>query len=88
MQWLPKDPDLNRVAFLVRVLATLPSFDVSRVMRDGGQRAFDQRERLSAYSQALLAIGFHHARRRAEAELLLRNLENTVRVDRENGQAF
>ncbi|MBM3460190.1 MAG: hypothetical protein FJX77_16850, partial [Armatimonadetes bacterium] len=86
--WLSKDPDLDQVAYISRVLAMGPNYLHSQVLRDGAQRAFARRDRLSVYGQALLATAFHLLKQREPAEILLRNLENNLRVDPVHGLTF
>ena len=50
-------------------------------------RLFEQRGRLTPYSQALLAIALHNIGANEQANVMLRNLENTAKVDAENGTA-
>ena len=47
--------------------------------------AFPRRERLSAYSKALLAIALHNTGDREKAGILLRNIETTAKVDEAGG---
>ncbi len=48
---------------------------------------YKERERLSPYGQALLALTLHDLGRASEAETVCRNLRNTARIDAENGTA-
>jgi uncharacterized protein YfaS (alpha-2-macroglobulin family) len=48
-------------------------------------RLFERRERLSPYSQALLATALYRVGEIDKAKVLLANLENTAKVDEENG---
>ncbi len=50
-------------------------------------RLFEQRARLTPYSQSLLAIALHNIGANEQANVLVRNLENTVKIDAENGTA-
>lgn len=50
-------------------------------------RLFTQRERLTPYSQALLAIALYNSGERDKAGIMVRNLENTAIVDAANGTA-
>ncbi len=50
-------------------------------------RLFTQRERLTPYSQALLAIALYNIGKRDKAGVMVRNLENTAIVDEANGTA-
>ncbi len=48
---------------------------------------YAQRDKLSPYGQALLALTLHGAGQNAEAQTVCRNLQNTATIDRENGTA-
>jgi uncharacterized protein YfaS (alpha-2-macroglobulin family)/TolA-binding protein len=50
-----------------------------------GGRVYDQRERLTAYSKALLALTLQNTGQPDKAQVLIRNLENTAKIDEENG---
>ncbi|MDF2441579.1 MAG: alpha-2-macroglobulin, partial [Abditibacteriota bacterium] len=50
-------------------------------------RLFDQRERLTAYSKSLLAMALWNIGEKEKAAVVVRNLENTAKVDAENGTA-
>jgi len=47
-------------------------------------RLYANRERLSAYSKALLALALHDLGDREQAGAVLRNLQTTARVDATN----
>jgi uncharacterized protein YfaS (alpha-2-macroglobulin family) len=49
--------------------------------------AYAQRDRLTVYGQALLALTLHDTGRNAEAQVVCRNMENTVTIDRASGTA-
>ncbi len=49
--------------------------------------AYSQRDRLSAYGQALLALTLHNLGENENAGVVCRNLQNTATIDRENGTA-
>jgi len=49
--------------------------------------AFANRDRLSAYGQALLALTLHNLGNQEKAAVVCRNLRNTARIDAENGTA-
>ncbi len=48
-------------------------------------RVYDQRERLTAYSKALLALTLQNTGETDKAQVLIRNLENIAKIDEENG---
>ncbi len=50
-------------------------------------RLFTQRERLTPYSQALLALALSNSGEKDKAGVMVRNLENTALVDAANGTA-
>ena len=50
-------------------------------------RLFEQRERLTASSKSLLALALFNANEKEKAAILIRNLENTVQTDVQNGTA-
>ena len=50
-------------------------------------RLFTQRERLTPYSQSLLAIALYNSGDKDKASIMVRNLENTAIVDAANGTA-
>lgn len=50
-------------------------------------RLFEQRERLTAYSKSLLAMALWNAGEKDKAGVLIRNLENTARIDAAAGTA-
>lgn len=50
-------------------------------------RLFEQRERLTPYSKALLAMTLFNGGEKEKAAVLVRNLENTVLIDAANGTA-
>jgi len=49
------------------------------------KNAYPDRERLTAYSLAMLALALHGSGRAAEARVCLENLENTAKIDAANG---
>jgi uncharacterized protein YfaS (alpha-2-macroglobulin family) len=60
------------------------SGDVEKIVAG---RLFTQRERLTAYSKSLLALTLWNTGERAKAGVLVRNLENTAKIDAANGTA-
>jgi alpha-2-macroglobulin len=81
-----EDDNFHRMAYEARVLAMDPRY------RDGIQaltagRLYDNRERLSPYSRAFLATALHLLGDNEKAQVLLRNIETTAKVDPENGTA-
>ncbi len=50
-------------------------------------RLFEQRERLTPYSQSLLAMALYNTGEKDKAGIMVRNLENTAIVDAANGTA-
>jgi alpha-2-macroglobulin len=81
-----EEDDFHRMAFEARVLALEPGYqDAIRPLATG--RLFANRERLSPYSKALLATALALVGDQPKAELLLRNVETTARVDDANGTA-
>ena len=61
------------------------SSDASQKVVSG--RLFEQRERLTPYSQSLLAIALYNTGEKDKAGIMVRNLENTAIVDAANGTA-
>jgi uncharacterized protein YfaS (alpha-2-macroglobulin family) len=51
-------------------------------------RLFDQRARLTTYSKSLLAMALWNIGDKEKAQVLVRNLENTIKVDATNGTAY
>jgi uncharacterized protein YfaS (alpha-2-macroglobulin family) len=81
-----EDDNFHRMAYEARVLGMDPGArTVIRPLVTG--RLYENRERLSAYSKALLAVALHEVGDAAKAEVLLRNVESTARVDAANGTA-
>jgi uncharacterized protein YfaS (alpha-2-macroglobulin family)/tetratricopeptide (TPR) repeat protein len=81
-----EDDNLHRMAYQARVLGMDPAYrDAIRPLITG--RLFERRERLSAYSKALLATALHQVGDREKAEVMLRNVETTALVDDANGTA-
>ncbi|HEU4753984.1 MAG TPA: alpha-2-macroglobulin family protein, partial [Armatimonadota bacterium] len=81
-----EDDNFHRMAYEARVLAMDPaSRDAIRPLTTG--RLWERRERLSAYSKALLALALHQVGDAEKAKTLLRNIETTARIDDANGTA-
>jgi uncharacterized protein YfaS (alpha-2-macroglobulin family) len=81
-----EDDDFHRMAYEARVLAMDPgSRDAIRPLTTG--RLWANRERLSAYSKALLATALHLVGDAEKAQTLLRNVETTAKIDEANGTA-
>ncbi len=81
-----EDQDLHRLAFVTRVLALMPENRAAiRPICTG--RLYAGREKLSAYSKALLALALSSLGEKARAEVMLGNLESTVQVDETEGTA-
>jgi uncharacterized protein YfaS (alpha-2-macroglobulin family) len=82
-----KDEDnlhlLTWIAFALSQRGKLPS-DVAPIVAG---RLFEQRERLSAYSKSLLALTLWNTGEKEKAGVLVRNLENTAKLDAQNGTA-
>lgn len=81
-----KEEDPHLLAYEARVLAMHPALRNS-VRERTLRRVYDRRDRLTPYSQGLLALALHDLGEHEKAQVVLRNLESTVQVDRENGTA-
>jgi alpha-2-macroglobulin len=81
---LAEDDDLHEMAFVARVLALEPSCR-SQVRPVVTGRLYIGREKLSAYSKALLSLALSSLGERAKAAVLLGNLENTAQIDEAEG---
>ncbi|RYG61163.1 hypothetical protein EON80_24135, partial [bacterium] len=74
-------------------LLTYIAYSLSQTKLDGDAkniaagRLYDQRERLAPLSKAYLAMALSNAGEKEKAGVLIRNLENTVQVDAQNGTA-
>ncbi|HEY0072509.1 MAG TPA: alpha-2-macroglobulin family protein, partial [Abditibacteriaceae bacterium] len=80
------EDNLQLLTWMAHALSTRGRMsDASQRIVSG--RLFDQRERLTPYSQALLAIALWNSNDRNKASVLVRNLENTAIVDEANGTA-
>jgi uncharacterized protein YfaS (alpha-2-macroglobulin family) len=74
-------PDLQ--AWMLHALtATVKSGSPTRFQRKAFDNLWQQRDRLNAYTRALLALSAHHLGDNERASTLVRNLENGVKQDR------
>jgi len=74
-------PDLQ--AWMLHALtATAKSGSPTRFQRKAFDNLWQQRDRLNAYTRALLALSAHHIGDNERARTLVRNLENGVKRDR------
>jgi hypothetical protein len=84
-QLVKSEHDPNAQAWMLHALAAWRKVDGTHA-GDAERHAFDnayaKREQLSAYSRALLALAAHDSGDTARAEVLVRNLENGVKIDR------
>jgi alpha-2-macroglobulin len=82
-----KDEDnlhlLTYMAYALSQRGTLPG-DAQKIVAG---RLYEQRSRLTPYSQALLALALWNTREAEKARVLVRNLENTVTIDEANATA-
>ncbi len=82
-----KDEDnlhlLTAIAHSLSLKGAMPD-DIKQIVAG---RLFNQRERLTAYSKSLLAMALHNIGEKQKAGVLIRNLENTAKVDAANGTA-
>lgn len=74
---------LTSIAYSFSLRGKMPA-DVQQIVSG---RLFTQRERLTAYSKSLLAMALWNSGDRDKAGVLVRNLENTAKVDEANGTA-
>jgi uncharacterized protein YfaS (alpha-2-macroglobulin family) len=81
-----EEDDMHRMAYAARILAMDPGSRNGIHVRTTGF-LYDHRERLSAYSKALLALALHDLGDIQKATILLDNLETTANVDEANGTA-
>ena len=79
-----EDDDLHRMAFVARVLALEPAYRPAILPIVSG-RIFNGRERLSAYSKALLCLALSALGEKSKAAILIGNLENTAQIDDREG---
>ena len=85
---LRDEDNLQLLTMIAHSLTMQPKNAVSNESRKIiSGRLFEQRARLTPYSQALLSIALHNIGANEQANVLLRNLENTAKVDAENGTA-
>ena len=81
-----KDEDnLHLLAYMAYALSQIEVDATTRKIAAG--RLFEQRDRLVPLSKAYLAMTLFRAGEKDKANVLVRNLENTVKVDAANGTA-
>ena len=81
-----EETDLHQMAYQARVLALVPEMRPALKNRIEG-KLFVQREKLGAYSKGLLALALHDMGSNEQARIVLRNLEDTAKIDVQNGTA-
>lgn len=89
-QWLDErlvtsENDVNGEAWMLHALAAWRRVNHQKITvleTKAFDRAFAQREQLSAYARALLALAAHDFGDTSRAQILVRNLENGVKMDR------
>ncbi|MFN3650180.1 MAG: alpha-2-macroglobulin family protein [Armatimonadota bacterium] len=85
-QRFPEEDNFHLLTYEARVLSMEPRYrEAIRPITTG--RLWENRERLTPYSRALLALALHGLGEQEKAEVMLRNLETTAKIDRENGTA-
>jgi len=90
VQWLDEqlvksENDANGEAWMLHALAAwrrVSHQKITGLETKAFDRAFAQREQLSAYARALLALAAHDFGDTSRAQILIRNLENGVKMDR------
>lgn len=75
--------DIHTMAYALYAL----SFS-KQTVKKALNKVYKKRDKLNAYSKALLAITMHKLAKDKEAKILLRNLEDDVHVDKKNKTAF
>jgi uncharacterized protein YfaS (alpha-2-macroglobulin family) len=81
-----EEDNFHRMAFEARTIAMAePHREAIRAKTTG--RLWENRERLSPYSRALLAMALGLLGEKEKAQTMLRNVESTAKVDDENGSA-
>ncbi len=83
---LRADDDLQEMTFLARVLALEPRMRPA-IRSTAAGRIYSSREKLSAYSKALLALALNGLDEKVKAGIVLENIENTVKVDEQEATA-
>ena len=80
------EDNLHRLAYLASVITLRGSVDdkVKGIISD---RLYRNRLKLTVYSQALLALSLKQVGEVEKARVVVDNLENSARIDRENGTA-
>lgn len=81
------ETDLQQMAYQARVLALAPT-ERNPIRNRVAKRLYVQRDKLSAYGKALLALALHDLGQNGQARVVLENLENTVHLDALNGTAY
>jgi uncharacterized protein YfaS (alpha-2-macroglobulin family) len=81
-----EDDNFHRMAYEARVLGMDARYRGGIKELTTG-RLYANRERLSAYSKALLSLALHEVGDDEKAGVLLRNLETTAKIDEANGTA-
>jgi uncharacterized protein YfaS (alpha-2-macroglobulin family)/tetratricopeptide (TPR) repeat protein len=80
------EENIHRLTYIAYALSQRGNLsDDTRAIAAG--RLFEQRERLTAYSKALLAMALWNGGEKEKAAVLVRNLENTAVVDKSNDTA-
>ena len=85
MQLVMSENDPNGEAWMLHALAAWRRVEhqkINDLETKAFDRAWEHREQLSAYSRALLALAAHDFGDTKRAEVLVRNLENGVKMDR------
>ncbi|RYX82536.1 hypothetical protein EON83_19090 [bacterium] len=86
LQTQMKDEDnLHLLAYMAYALSQVSVDNTTKGIAAG--RLFEQRDRLTPLSKAYLAMTLFKANEKDKANVLLRNLENTVKTDVANGTA-
>lgn len=74
---------LTYIAYSLSLRGSMPD-DIKKIVSG---RLYEQRERLTAYSKSLLAMALYNVSERDKAGVLIRNIENTAKIDEANGTA-
>jgi uncharacterized protein YfaS (alpha-2-macroglobulin family) len=90
MEYLKKrfleEDNLHLMAFEARTLSMDKRY-IDQIKELTTGRLYDRRERLTPYSKALLAIALWNIDDKDKANVLLNNMENTLKIDSQNGTA-
>ena len=83
---LKEEDNLHRMAYLTSVVTLRGSVDdaTKSIVSD---RLYRNRQKLTAYSQALLVLSLKQIGEVDQAKVVVDNLENSAHIDRENGTA-